>query len=136
MDITKPSHLEVVALRMGGAGVLESHVLTNKITENHEFFRIMSDFRNQSYVVERQTAERLLEYYRHVLLSFCLRRHVVSVWAIHGACGLCINGAPLQSHLTSGKWFDRHDPVVRALREIEQSLEYKFACYLDGRNIN
>lgn len=107
----------------------------HRASRPQELSRILEDFENELYKIERQAAERMLDYFRHELSKFCLGRHNVTVWAAMGGCGLCVNGAPIHGMFGTG-WASSDRPVVAKLRAIEAALEYRFAYFMVGKALN
>jgi hypothetical protein len=104
----------------------------NPIVDNASFNRIIEDFENDLFQIERTAAEQLYAYYREVLAKYRTGQHQVAVWAAKNACGLTIDGQLFRSSI----FYTQPDPIATVLRHIEDSLQYRFAYFLAGRPLN
>lgn len=104
------------------------------IANTVEFMRIMREYRDELYQVERRAATQLLVFFREVLSSYVLRRHTVTVHAAGKQCCLMVNGMPLRE-----RYDNRHlhtAPVLRALWYVECRLSASMAHYIRNERLN
>lgn len=100
---------------------------------NPTLYRIRSDMDNATYLIRRNAAEKLLNYYRQVLTHFNMAHHVVVIYAYEGHPQLLIDGEPL--HEKYAKAMGHEFPVLRALREIEGSLDKDLLTFYKGQHL-
>jgi len=85
--------------------------------------------------IDEAYAQRFLVHYRALLRGSNLRRHKFTIRAAMGVAFLLVNGEQFLPQDLMPK-FNRRSSLVQLLEGIQESLDYDWAYYLDGEELN